>query len=210
MSLNPNYLGFIFYEKSPRFVGNISVTLGENGLSAERPSSLNWINQLSPVIPRVGVFVNSSNYTVEKTAELLGLDVVQLHGDEKPSDCALLRQKGLEVWKAFSIHAAFDFEILKAYEEACDTFLFDAKGDDRGGNGVSFDWNLIEQYKSGKPFLLSGGIGPEHISFFQNIQNLEWLRSKGMYGLDINSRFEIEPGMKNVDLIKKFKNELPG
>ncbi len=208
MNLNPDYLGFIFYEKSPRYIGGLKLTLNQMGLDAIVPDELNWISELMPIIPKVGVFVNSSVYTVEKTAEFLGLDIVQMHGDEKPSDCAALQLKGLEVWKAFPVNADFSFDETIPYEKVCNKFLFDAKGAGRGGNGVGFDWNLLEGHRSRKPFLLSGGIGPEHATFFQNEQNLGWLESQGMVGIDINSRFETEPGLKDIELIKKFKHEL--
>jgi phosphoribosylanthranilate isomerase len=208
MSLNPDYLGFIFYEKSLRFVGNITISLQQNGLKTEMPPKLKWIQSLSPLIPKVGVFVNSSLFFIEKTAELLALDVVQMHGDEKPAYCEALKNKGLEVWKAFQVDDEFDFDKTEPYADVCDHFLFDAKGENPGGNGLTFNWQRLESYHGRSPFILSGGIGPEHGAIFREKQHLEQLKSYGCFCLDLNSRFELEPGLKDVNLLKNFMNEL--
>lgn len=214
LTLEPDYLGFIFYKKSPRYVGEVA--------------DLVWIQELPGPTKKVGVFVNEAVEVVKNTAEALGVQVVQLHGDESPEVCKALKMSGLEVWKAFGVDEDFDFRKTAVYSGICDKFLFDTKGKNRGGNGVAFDWGLLAKYEGETPFLLSGGIGPsplppkgEPTDFqLQELQKL-WgsdndaslgspLGVRGLSVIDINSRFEIEPGLKDFELIKIFKHELFG
>jgi phosphoribosylanthranilate isomerase len=214
LTLEPDYIGFIFYKKSPRYVGEVD--------------DLAWVRELSGPTEKVGVFVNEAVEMMENTAEAFRLQVVQLHGEESPEACKTLKMSGLEVWKAFGVDEDFDFEKTTAYADCCDKFLFDTKGKNRGGNGVAFDWALLKHYKGDTPFVLSGGIGPlpltpkgEPTDFqLSELQKL-WgsdnsvsvgspLGARVLSVLDINSRFEIEPGLKDVELIKKFKHELFG
>jgi len=183
--LEPDYLGFIFYEKSKRnFNGKIP--------------------DLSRKIKKVGVFVNAGLEEVMDKIEEFDLQVVQLHGDESPEYCKTFQK--VEVIKVFFVGMTFDFNILKPYEEACDYFLFDTAGKERGGNGIAFDWNVLKDYTSDKPFFLSGGIGLDELESIKKFAKSEV--SRNCYCLDVNSKFEDEPGLKNVDRIKYFKNNL--
>lgn len=183
--LEPDYLGFIFYDKSPRnFEGNFP--------------------ELSGSIKKVGVFVDADINEIENKIKRYGLDVVQLHGKESPNYCERLKKSGVEIIKVFSIKGAFDFTILEAYEEMCDYYLFDTKGKSPGGNGFVFDWSVLKNYPSTKSYFLSGGIGMDEVERLK-----DFLKSKAgtyCYALDVNSKFEIEPGLKNIKELKKFKS----
>ncbi len=211
LTLEPDYIGFIFYEKSPRYVGEVA--------------DLGWVRELPGPTKKVGVFVNEAVEVVKNIAAALGLLVVQLHGEEPPGVCKSLKMSGLEVWKAFGVDEDFDFEKTVAYVGVCDKFLFDTKGKNRGGNGVAFDWGLLEKYGGETPFVLSGGIGlpltPKGAPTEFQASELQKLWSsdkgaslgsplgvRGLSVLDLNSRFEIEPGLKDFELIKTFKHEL--
>lgn len=191
--LQPDYLGFIFYKKSSRFFDTV-------------------IPEIPKGIKKTGVFVNASIEDIFNKIKLYDLQAVQLHGNESPSFCLELKNKchistplnvHVEIIKVFSIKNEFDFATLKPYEACVDYFLFDTKGELPGGNGVTFDWTVLENYPSTKPFFLSGGIGLE------TTQKLEaFLKSKASkycYALDVNSKFEIVPGLKNIEELKKFK-----
>jgi len=184
-ALQPDYLGFIFYEKSARcFEGDI-------------------IN-ISNTIKKVGVFVNADIKEVIENIKNYNLKVVQLHGDESPEYCLKLKAKDLEIIKVFSIKNAFNFKILEAYEDVCDYFLFDTKGKLPGGNGYAFNWSVLQNYPSTKPYFLSGVIGFDDIETIKSFFNKE--ESKYCYAIDVNSKFEIEPGLKNIELLKEFKH----
>jgi len=184
--LQPDYLGFIFYERSKRnFEGHIP--------------------EITHNIKKVGVFVNATVSEINSKITEHNLDAVQLHGDESPAYCLALRENnatGIEIMKAFSMSADFDFEILKAYMSTCDYFLFDTKGKERGGNGTLFDWEILKGYNLDKPFFLSGGIGPDEIE--QVAEFLQTPMATNCYALDVNSKFESKPGMKKVLELKKF------
>ena len=177
--LLPDYLGFIFYEKSKRYF---------NGQIPEIPKS----------IKKIGVFVDETLSEIVIKIEKYSLDVVQLHGQESPEFCEkLYKNNQIEIIKVFSVDDNFDFEILKKYEQVCDYFLFDTKGKLHGGNGFAFDWKILKKYTSTKPFFLSGGIGLEEIEQLK-------LLNLPLFAIDINSKFEIEPGLKDIDLLKKI------
>lgn len=184
--LEPDYLGFIFYEKSER---------NFDKLMPEIPSSIH----------KVGVFVNESISKIKEKVNEFNLNIVQLHGTESSVYLEELKKKLPEIiiWKVFSIGDEFDFNALKMYENA-DAFLLDTKGKNHGGNGFQFDWKILENYKMEKNIILSGGISAE------DVLKIKALKSKipQIEIVDINSRFETEPGRKNVELIKKFMNEL--
>ena len=185
-SLKPDYLGFIFFEKSPRnFEGNIG--------------------DISEKIKRVGVFVNATIETISEKTKQYNLEVIQLHGEESADFCYRLKKAlSTEIWKAFGIGDRFNFEELKQYEEYIDKFLFDTKGENKGGNGYPFNWNILKDYPSQKPFILSGGIGLESIDQLEKI-----IQTKlPIYAIDINSQVETSPGHKNLDEIKKFIHQL--
>jgi len=185
--LQPDYMGFIFYERSKRnFDGNIP--------------------NISKRIKKTGVFVNASIEFVLKKVNEHALMAVQLHGDESPTYCKKLFEKKIEVIKVFSVGEQFSFDILKKYEEVCHYFLFDTKGKEKGGNGITFNWKLLNQYPFHKPYFLSGGIGLEEVESL----NL-FLRSKASkycYAIDVNSKFEIKPGLKEPKILKNFMESL--
>ena len=208
-ALQPDYLGFIFYEKSARhFKGEI----------IKIPDS----------IKKVGVFVDAKLEDVIETIKKHDLQAVQLHGKESPEYCDTLSKrhaelvsashnfdknlkqvqvdKSLEIIKVFSIKDDFNFELLKPYEEVCDYYLFDTKGKLPGGNGYVFDWNVLKNYNSTKPFFLSGGIGLDQIENIKKFQKSK--ASKFCYALDVNSKFEIEPGLKDIKKLKEFKSQI--
>ncbi len=182
-ALQPDYLGFIFYAKSPRYAASV-----DKAVLASLPES----------IKKVGVFVNESVEQMRKTAEEYGLDVLQLHGGETPLQCLQLSEEGYTIFKVFSIAEAADFEYLEEYEGSCDYFLFDTKTPQHGGSGQKFDWSLLDNYKGETPFFLSGGIDPDDAEAIKNIQHPKFV------AVDINSRFEIEPALKDVEKLKQF------
>lgn len=194
-SLQPDFLGFIFYEKSPRYV--------ENELN------IDILNQISKNIDKVGVFVNSKiNYILEKV-NTYQLDYVQLHGSESVSFCNDLKAHGIKVIKAFQVDNNFDFNLLTSYKNTVDYFLFDTKTEAYGGSGKKFNWSLLKNYDNEIPFILSGGIS---YGDAKTIKNDLILKNLNIIALDINSCFETVPAVKNTQLIsnfiKKINNEL--
>lgn len=186
-ALQPDFLGFIFHEPSRRhFDGRIP--------------------ELSEDIKKVGVFVDETVEFISNKIEKHKLNVVQLHGHESPEICSLLKTSGVKVVKVFSIKDTFDYSVLEPYEGVCDYFLFDTKGKLPGGNGYTFNWSVLEAYPSSKPFFLSGGIGLDQIENLKQFQKST--ASKYCYAIDVNSQFEIEPGFKNIEQLKKLKSQL--
>ncbi len=187
--LQPDYLGFIFWEPSARYFEGI-------------------IPKLPDATKKVGVFVDASINEVLKKIETYQLDAVQLHGDETPEYCRSLKDSlpELDIIKVFSIKDTFDFSILESYEAVCGYFLFDTKGKLPGGNGYTFDWSVLEDYPSTKPYFLSGGIGLDATDKLQSF--LQSPASKFCHAIDVNSRFEMEPGNKNIEQLEKFKKLL--
>jgi len=183
-SLNPEYLGFIFYAKSPRYVGDDFV------LPAK----------LSPDILRVGVFVNETSEVIIGKADKYQLDYIQLHGSETPDQCEALGQLGLGIIKVFSMGDDFDFEVVKPYKGVVDYFLFDTKGKYYGGNASTFNWGLLKQYDQEIPFFLSGGLSPD------NINEVGKLKGMNIHALDLNSGVEVSPGVKDISKVKQLKN----
>ncbi|MEZ4774498.1 MAG: phosphoribosylanthranilate isomerase [Bacteroidia bacterium] len=187
LGLEPDFLGFIFFEKSPRNVGD-----------SIRPEFVRFINS----VKKVGVFVNATQSFIEEKAYDFGLDMVQLHGNESPEMCDSLRKTGLEVIKVFSVGEEMDFSRLNPYESVVDYFLFDTRGKNPGGNGVTFDWEMLAEYTLSVPFFLSGGIGIEELPLLAQFSHPQ------LYALDVNSRFEVQPGEKDVKKVKLLKEEL--
>ena len=187
--LKPDYLGFIFYDKSPRYISDVSAEL---------------IKYVPSEVKTVGVFVDEDLEIVKKKINLYQLKAVQLHGSETPEYCAELKAtfNNLEVIKAFGLDEDFDFSNLDAYKNVVDFFLFDTKTKAHGGSGKTFDWNILESYTLDKPYFLSGGIDLGHVDVIVGIND------ERLYGLDINSRFETEPGVKDVERIKAFVTKL--
>lgn len=179
-ALGIDLMGFIFWPKSSRYV-------------SERPA------YLPKKCKRVGVFVDASLEDIRQHVTDYQLDIIQLHGQESPAFAKAL--KPLPVIKAFNIATAEDFRQTVAYEGIVDYFLFDSKGKAVGGNGKKFDWSVLEAYHGETPFLLSGGIGPDDaesvISFHQ----------PKCIGIDLNSRFEIEPALKDIPKLRQFVNQ---
>ena len=183
--LEPDYMGFIFFENSPRDVSDKI-----DGLP---------LSELPAAIKKVAVFVNKPLEDVENIIRKYGFNRVQLHGDESPEYCRRL-QKIVPVIKAFGITDKLPDE-LASYESCCDYFLFDTKGKNAGGTGTAFDHAILKNYTMIKPFFLAGGIGPEHL---QDDAFRKIITHPSLHALDINSRFETSPGVKDVGLIENF------
>jgi phosphoribosylanthranilate isomerase len=181
-SLLPDYMGFIFWEKSARY------------FDGEMPN-------LPKSIKKVGVFVNATSEEILDKIKKHDLQAIQLHGSETVEFCESLKKntpKLIDIIKVFSILDTFDFAELKPFEDVCDFFLFDTKGKLPGGNGTAFDWKVLKNYPSTKPFFLSGGIGMDNMEAIKEISKT----NLPLYAIDVNSKFEIEPGLKNVELLK--------
>ena len=188
--LGVDYAGFIFYEQSPRYV--LEKLEGKE------------VKNLNLSLEKVGVFVNAAEEEIMKQIDDFGLDLVQLHGDETPTFCNRISDH-IKVIKSFRI-ADFDTNIdwlVKEYDEVCDYYLFD-KGSAGlyGGTGEKFNWDLLEKSSVGKPFFLSGGIT------VNDAAALKKFKHSSFYGVDVNSRFEIEPGIKDINQITKFVKQL--
>lgn len=180
--LRPDMMGFIFYDKSAREV--------------QSSDSVSPLAEF-PEISRVGVFVNPDLEDVlEKTREY-GLDQVQLHGDESPGFCSAVAGF-VPVIKAFRIAEKSDFELVNSYAGSVELFLFDAKGKGYGGNGIQFDWSLLEEYRGNTPFLLSGGIGPQDLEAIRRFHHPQCV------GIDVNSGFETAPAQKDASMLAPF------
>lgn len=190
LQLGVHYVGFIFYENSPRFMQT-------------PPEEITGFDKLhaSPV-KKVGVFVNAKISYVEEMVKAYELDYVQLHGDENVFYCSKLKGKKIKIIKAFSVDEDFIFTQTEAYQYYCDYFLFDTKGKNRGGNGIVFDWRILKRYRGKTPFFLSGGIKPDMA------QKIKQLKLPNLQAVDLNSGFEIKPGYKNVNDISEFINDL--
>lgn len=180
-ALGIQLMGFIFWPKSSRYV-------------SECPS------YLPSKCKRVGVFVNEDIEEVRHKAQEYALDFIQLHGSESPEYASQLHE--WKVIKAFNIATADDFSQTQAYEEMVDFFLFDTKGKMVGGNGEKFDWSVLSAYKGKTPFLLSGGIGPD------DAERVKAFHHPMCVGIDLNSRFEQSPGLKDVTILKEFIEKL--
>lgn len=192
-SLHPELMGLIFYERSPRYF---------NGKLPE----------LTPRPKLTGVFVTAGIEEVMEKVERYDLDFIQLHGEETPQYCDHLKatlDKGnyaCTVIKAFPIATANDLELPEKYTGKVDLFLFDSKGKYRGGNGTAFNWEVLQAYTLNVPFLLSGGIGPEDSEKIAEF--LATPNAKNCIGIDINSKFEISTGLKDIEQIRTFKEQL--
>ena len=184
-SLQPDYLGFIFYEKSLRnFENNIP--------------------KLAESIQKVGVFVDATLETIQEKVKKYELDFVQLHGNESSEFCHLLQQNKFKVIKAFSVDNLFNFIALNKYYNYCEYFLFDTKGTNYGGNGYTFDWSVLEKYHIDKPYFLSGGIGTENSDEVKSFLTKEY--SKNCIAIDCNSKLELSPGLKSTEKTKQLIN----
>lgn len=183
----PEYMGFIFYPKSPR---NACQT------------SPDAVKQLPSSVTPVGVFVNETLETVVETCEKYGITTVQLHGSEAPALCKELKKRGFTVFKAAGINVDFDWEQLDKYADCVDMFVFDTATASHGGSGQKYDWSILEAYHSPIPFLLSGGIS------INDIEQIKHLTHPRLRGVDINSRFETAPGQKDTTLLRSFITQI--
>ena len=180
----PDYLGFIFYNKSPRYIRD--------------PGILFETINLPDSIKKVGVYVNENEAKIKSDIERFSLNMIQLHGNEDVTFCKKISESNVEVMKVFSIGNNFDFKVMRPYVESVDFFLFDTKGKYPGGNSSTFDWEIIKKYPYEVPFFLSGGIGVE------NIDQVRGISHTSLYGIDVNSRLELAPGVKDPLLLEKF------
>jgi phosphoribosylanthranilate isomerase len=182
--LHPDYIGFIFYERSKRFVG-------------EDLEPLTTV-LLNKSIEKVGVFVNHSINFIEDAINKFDLNLLQLHGDETVEQCKELSFKGYKIIKAFQIDKNFDFKSIEPYKKHVDYFLFDTKSEDYGGTGKKYDWNILKEYDNDVPIFLSGGLDMDSIEEIKKITHLN------IHALDINSKFEVEAGRKDLKKVKLF------
>jgi phosphoribosylanthranilate isomerase len=186
--LGPDFIGYIFFRGSKRYVG-------------EKPDPVIFEIPENR-IQRVGVFVNEPILSVQHLVEKGWLDMVQLHGNESPEYCKALVNEGIYVIKAIHPEFMMDESSLMDYYGVIHYFLFDTPGKGFGGTGLKFNWDLLEQYNVPVPFILSGGIGPEDGKVLRELDHM-WLRA-----VDVNSRFETEPGIKSVSQLKDFMKEI--
>ncbi len=185
VALQPDFMGFIFYSKSPRYAGNIDSTT---------------IKNITANIAKVGVFVNADIAQIDDYVQRYGLSHVQLHGDEPPSLITALREQGLCVIKVLRIVDMLPVDIAD-YANA-DYLLFDTATQNYGGSGRHFDWHILDSYDLNTPFFLSGGI------CLQDIPAIKQLSTKQLVGIDVNSRFEIQPGLKDITQLRKLIERL--
>ena len=182
-SVNPDFVGLIFYKKSPRCVTGLYPTTRAK---------------------RVGVFVNEPIDDIIEMKKKYSLDYIQLHGGESKEFCTEIKSRlsGTGIIKVFPVYDKSDFNICDEYKDVCDYFLFDTKTDNHGGSGKHFDWSILDSYNLNKPFFLSGGIS------LRDIEGIKGLHHPQLKGVDINSCFEQTPGLKNVNKVKFFIDNL--
>ncbi|MEP0713888.1 phosphoribosylanthranilate isomerase [Algoriphagus sp.] len=186
--VKPDWMGLIFYSKSPRFV------------SADFAPNLSGIE-----VPKVGVFVNESIDFVLEEVEEFNLSVIQLHGEESPEYVRELKLKtGKKLWKVVAVGDSIDWETLRDYESLVEYFLFDTATESHGGSGKKFNWQVLESYPFERGFLLSGGIDGESADEVLLLAD----RLPQLVGVDLNSKFEDAPAAKNIEKLKSFKNKI--
>ena len=179
-------MGFIFYNKSSRY-------FYDGGSSENIPHKCK----------RAGVFVNMDIDEIDDIAKEMQLNYIQLHGDETPSFCREVKERGYSVIKAFHIETEHDLSSIdKEYHNNCDLLLFDTKCSGYGGSGKQFDWNILNNYAGPTPFFLSGGLGIE------NLDNVKNFKNKYFMGVDLNSKFESSPGIKEIKLLEQYITEI--
>jgi phosphoribosylanthranilate isomerase len=187
LALEPDYMGFIFYKDSVRYVDQ-----GFSPLSYQ---------QQKVKTKFVGVFVNATINEVKNKVSTYKLDYVQLHGNESTEYCLELSSQ-LKIIKVFRVDDDFDFKRIEPYKLCCKYFMFDTFTNEYGGSGKSFNWNKLVEYDNEIPFFLSGGISLE------NIDDLLSLKQLNIHAIDVNSRFEISPGLKDVEKLKMLKEKI--
>ncbi|NSW93256.1 MAG: phosphoribosylanthranilate isomerase [Bacteroidales bacterium] len=184
----PDLIGFIFYPESVRYVGH-------------KPD-ISLFEVIPAYILKAGVFVNEDLPKIIEMVRCYGLDMVQLHGNESPEYCKSLKNSDISIIKAFGVDQLFRFEPLAEYIDVCDYFLFDTNNANKGGSGNKFDWGKLDEYDLTKPFILGGGIGPEDCGLIKSLSHTS------LFAVDINSRFEVSPGIKDPEKVKRFINDL--
>ena len=189
-----DWMGFIFYARSARSIDSRQWTV-DSLKKTDSPSNYH-LSTVNRQLKRVGVFVNATPEYMIETANLYKLDYLQLHGNESPDTCYALQKRGYAIIKAFSIASADDLTSTTEYEGRTDYFLFDTKCNSYGGSGKQFDWSVLASYKGNTPFLLSGGIAPDSVDAVRNFRHPQ------LAGIDLNSGFETEPGLKDAEKIK--------
>lgn len=180
-ALGPEYVGFICYEPSPRYISDMPAQTTAN---------------LPATIYKTGVFVNESEKNIGKLISQYSFDAIQLHGNESPEFVESFKDK-VTVLKAFGLDQNFDFEQLNNYANKVDYFLFDTKTEKHGGSGKTFNWDILDNYKLNVPFFLSGGLSLDNLEEVKNISHPQF------YGVDLNSKFETSPGIKDIEKLKK-------
>jgi phosphoribosylanthranilate isomerase len=180
-ALGPDYMGFICYDLSPRFI---------NEMPAEP------LQTIESEIYKTGVFVNEGEETINNLIDEFGFNTIQLHGDESPDFTSSFRTK-VKVIKAFGIDDSFNFDYLEPYADSVDYFMFDTKTSAYGGSGKTFNWEILDKYTLNKPFFLSGGIS------LDNLEQIKTIKHPQFYAVDLNSKFETEPGLKDVQKLEQ-------
>jgi len=188
VKISPDYIGFNFYPESQRYIGEDF----DPGISCNIPEN----------ISKVGVFVNAGKDSIVQKHKMFKLNLIQLHGCETADFCRQLFIQGIHVIKVFNVDDKFDFSGVEPYKPYCKYFLFDTKCKTYGGSGRKFNWDILQGYNNEIPVLLSGGIDIDDINSIKNIKNVN------ICAVDINSRFETEPGIKDIFKIKKFIQKL--
>ena len=188
IDVKPDYMGFIFYKPSPRYVGD--------------SFSLELMNTIPLTIKKVGVFVNEDIENLINIAGKYRLDMVQLHGDEPPGYCKKLEGKGFRIIKAVRIFSKKDLKLVSTYKNYIDYALLDRGGVNFGGNGLKFNWELLDHYESDIPFFLSGGIR------LDDVPKIASIKHNNLHAIDVNSGFETAPGHKDVSKLTTLKNEI--
>ncbi|MBN1822150.1 MAG: phosphoribosylanthranilate isomerase [Prolixibacteraceae bacterium] len=186
--LGIDLMGFILYPKSKRFVGDLTET--------------EKTRLFQTTIPKVGVFVNEDHELIVISGKQYELDYIQLHGTETVEFCCKIKQEGFKVIKAFGVDESFDFQITDLYSEVTDFLLFDTKTLSHGGSGKKFNWEKLAEYNGEIPFLLSGGIKPD------DAETIRLISHPKLAGVDLNSGFEDQPGLKNISLLQSFIEKL--
>lgn len=183
----PDYMGFIFYPASKRYAGDMPADIRSD---------------IPAFVRKVGVFVDEDEDRLTGICTAYGIGTVQLHGDESPEYCEKIVEEGLRIIKVFRIGKNLDTQKIVPYQESCSYLLFDTDSDAYGGSGEQFDWELLKDYTLEIPFFLSGGIGPE------DAEKIRKLAHPMFFGIDINSRFESSPGLKDAGLCERFINAM--
>jgi len=187
-AIKPDFVGLIFYPKSPRYIGD------------DVDSQV--LSLLSGFENKVGVFVNETVGTILEKAAQFKLNFIQLHGNEPVGICQKLKEKGLKVIKVFSVIDTLPIKSIAEYSAHVDYFLFDTKTPGYGGSGKIFNWEILQNYRSHVPYFLSGGIGLEEI------KELDQHKLPGLFAVDVNSKVEVKAGFKNLEMIRELKSEL--